>query len=166
MDSFCLFEAMRLLAFKTPMARTPPSTILLALCHFRDLVLLFECQSSAVCPSHQPEGRWDNGQCEGWRFLQIPLFCFTTTVDVHHTLFIWLLMFTHICWWVFNLEELPWANWTNLIESETASSGIWMNYLASCAVVGVKYHYNTAKWSETKTEVKQGKSHVYCRYNL
>lgn len=30
MDLFCLFESMRHLASKTPMARTPPSTILIA----------------------------------------------------------------------------------------------------------------------------------------
>lgn len=155
MNLFCLFEAMGLLAFKTPMA--PPSTILLALCLFKGLVLLFQCQFSAVCPSHQAEGRWDNGQYEGQRFLQIPSFCFTITVDVHYTLFIWFFMFTHICWWVCNLEKLTWADWKNLIQSETASSGIWVNYLVSCTVVGVNYHCNTAQISETKTEVKRGK---------
>lgn len=144
MDLFCLFETMRLLAFKTPMARTPPRTILLDFCLFKDLVLLFECHFSTVCLSHQPEGRWHNGQYKGQRFLQIPLFCFILTVDVHCTLFIWLFMFTCICWWVCNLEELSWADWTNLIPSETALSGIWMNYLVSCAAVGVNYHYNTA----------------------
>lgn len=151
---------MSLLAFKTPMARTPPSTTLLALCLFKDQVLLFECHFSAVCPSHQPEGRWDHGHHEGQRFLQIPSFFFTITVDVHYTLFIWLFMFAHMCWWVCNLEELSWADWKNLIQSETASSSIWMNYLVSCAVVGVKYHYNTAwiirdqDWSETGEKVK------------
>lgn len=144
MHLLCLFEAMRLLAFQTPMARTPPSTILLALCLFKGLVLLFQCQVSAVCPSYQAESRWDNGRYEGQSFLQISSFCFTITVGVHHTLFIWLFIFTHICWWVYNLKEFSWADWTNLIQSQTASSGIWINYLVSCAVGVVNYHCNPA----------------------